>query len=115
MAERPRVLKDDPMYQLLRDECVAEFNTRRAKGEAVNLRGVDLRGLDLRNLQLDGLDLGDAYFRGCDLRGLDFRKANIEGASLVSANISGCYFPKPLRPEEILLSVTHGIRLRYVG
>ena len=60
MAERPRVLKD-PMYQLLRDENVAEFNARRAKGEAVDLRGVDLRGLDLRNLALDGLDLGDAH------------------------------------------------------
>ncbi len=112
MADRPRVSKD-PMYQLLRDENVAEFNQRRAAGQAVELRGVDLRGLDLRNLDCKGLDLSDAYFRGCDLRGVDFRGANLEGASLVSANISGCYFPKPLRAEEILLSVTHGIRLRY--
>lgn len=114
MGDRPRVI-EHPMYRLLRDENVAEFNARRAAGEAVSLRGVDLRGLDLRNLQCDGLDLGDAYFRGCDLRGVDFRGADLEGASLVSANISGCYFPKQLRAEEILLSVTHGIRLRYAG
>jgi uncharacterized protein YjbI with pentapeptide repeats len=112
MADKPRVTQD-PMYRLLRDENVAEFNQRRAAGEKVDLRGVDLRGLDLRNLKCDGLDFGDAYFRGCDLRGVDFRGANLEGASLVSANISGCYFPKALRAEEILLSVTHGIRLRY--
>lgn len=114
MGDRPRVI-EHPMYRLLRDENVAEFNARRAAGEAVSLRGVDLRGLDLRNLECDGLDLGDAYFRGCDLRGVDFRGANLEGATLVSANISGCYFPRELRAEEILLSVTHGIRLRYAS
>ncbi len=112
MSGSPRVTQD-PMYQLLRDENVTEFNARREQGQAVDLRGVDLRGLDLRRLMADGLDFADAYFRGCDLRGVDFRRANLEGASLVSANISGCYFPKPLRAEEILLSVTHGIRLRY--
>ena len=112
MPSHPKI-SQDPLYQLLRDENVAEFNARRAKGDAADLRCVDLRGLDLRNMDVDGLDLTDAYFRGADLRGLDFRQAKIEGASLVSANISGCYFPKELHAEEILLSVTHGIRLRY--
>lgn len=112
MSARPKI-SQDPMYQLLRDENVPEFNSRRAKGVPADMRGVDLRGLDLRNMNVDGLDFTDAYFRGADLRGLDFRNSKLEGVSFASSNISGCYFPKELRPEEILLSVTHGIRVRY--
>jgi uncharacterized protein YjbI with pentapeptide repeats len=76
------------MYQLLRDENIAEFNSRRAKGVPADMRGVDLRGLDLRNM-------------------------NVDGVSFASANISGCYFPRELRAEEILASVSHGIRVRF--
>ncbi len=47
------------------------------------------------------------------LRGIDFSKAWLEGASLNSARISGAYFPAELTPEEIILSVTHGTRMRY--
>lgn len=112
MSAKPKITQD-PLYQLLREEKVQEFNARRLKGEICDMRGVDLRGLDLRNMNVDGLDFTDAYFRGADLRGLDFRKARLEGVSLASANISGCYFPKELRAEEILLSVTHGTRMRY--
>jgi uncharacterized protein YjbI with pentapeptide repeats len=112
MTARPKI-PQDPLYQLLREENVQAFNERRAKGEKCDMRGVDLRGLDLRNLNADGLDFTDAYFRGADLRGIDFRNARLEGVSVASANISGCYFPKELRAEEILLSVTHGTRMRY--
>ena len=112
MSARPKI-SQDPMYQLLRDENVPEFNARRAKGVVADMRGVDLRGLDLRNMNVDGLDFTDAYFRGADLRGLDFRNSRLEGVSFASANISGCYFPKELRAEELLMSVTHGIRVRY--
>ncbi len=112
MSARPKI-SQDPMYQLLRDENVQEFNARRSKGANPDMRGVDLRGLDLRNMNVDGLDFTDAYFRGADLRGLDFRNSTLEGVSLAAANISGCYFPKELSPAEILLSVTHGIRMRY--
>ncbi len=112
MAEQPK-LSEDPMYQLLRDEDVHEFNLRRARGAPCELRGVDLRGLNLRLLNADGLDLTDAYLHGADLRGVDFRNAKLEGVSLKAANISGCYFPKEVRAEEILASVSHGIRVRY--
>src|SRR5512135_2807130 len=107
MSEQPR-LSEDPMYQLLREENIHEFNLRRARGVPCDLRGVDLRGLNLRNLNADGLDMSDAYLHGADLRGVDFRKARLEGVSFKAANISGCYFPRELRPEEILASVSHG-------
>jgi len=111
-ATKPKITQD-PLYQLLREEKIKDFNERRAKNEKCELAGHDFRGLDLRNLNADGLDLSDCYFRMTDLRGIDFRKARLEGASFASANISGCYFPKELRAEEILLSVTHGTRVRY--
>jgi len=112
MSEQP-LISEDPMYQMLRGESVEEFNARRAEGEKCDLRGMDLRGLDLRALNADGLDFSDAYFHGTDLRGIDFRNSRLEGVSFNSANISGCYFPKELRAEEILASVSHGIRVRY--
>ena len=105
--------KDDPMYQLLLDDKIGEFNDARAAGKTVDLQNAHLRGADLKNLNADGLDLQNAYFRSADLRGVDFRKANLEGASIIEAQVSGCYFPKGLSAEEIRLSLEKGIRLRY--
>lgn len=109
---KPMILQN-PMYALLRDEKVGEFNQRKAKGEKILLKGGDFRGLDLRELDADGLDLSDAYFRGTDLRGVNFHNANLEGASIAEAHISGCYFPDQLSAEEIRLSLTLGTRMRY--
>ncbi len=104
---------NDPAYQLLRNENIAEFNQKKAALDLSKLKGCDYRGLDLRNLEADGLDFADAYFRSSDLRGIDFRQANLEGATLTEAKISGCYFPDSLSAEEIRLSVEYGTRLRY--
>jgi uncharacterized protein YjbI with pentapeptide repeats len=106
-------ISQDPLYQMLRNDDVAGFNRARQAGTACDLRGCDLRGLDLRKLELTGMDLTDAYFRGADLRGIAFRGCRLDGASLADAKISGCYFPVEIRAEEILLSVSHGIRLRH--
>lgn len=103
----------NPMYQLLREENISEFNLRWEKGERGDLAGGDYRGLDLRNLNAAGLDFTDGYFRGADLRGIDFRQSKLQGASLCEAKISGCYFPVELTAEEIRLSVEGGTRLRY--
>lgn len=105
--------KTDPLYELLLEENITEFNNRRAKGERPHLAGCVLRGRDLRGLIVDGLDMSDAYLRGADLRGIDFRNCNLEGASLAEAKISGCYFPKALSADEIRLSIEKGTRLRY--
>lgn len=104
---------NNPLYKLLLDENIKEFNARRAQGETVNLNGALLRGLDLRMMNAAGLDMSNAYLRGADLRGIDFRTTLLEGASLAEAKISGCYFPRELSAEEIRMSVEKGMRMRY--
>lgn len=106
-------IKDDPMYRLLREGAVDEFNARRAAGEPCDLCGCDLRTMDLRKLDAKGLDLRGCYFRQADLRGIDFSETNLEGASINAAKISGAFFPRELSAEEITLSLTHGTRMRY--
>lgn len=107
------IIHQNPLYRLLREENIEEFNRRKAAGETGVLTGGDYRGLDLRNLDAEGLDFSNAYFRGADLRGIDFYKTSLQGASIAEANISGCYFPESLSAEEIRLSLTLGIRMRY--
>lgn len=109
---KPKI-SQDPMYQLLREEKVPEFNKLRTQGKACDLTGCDFRGLDLRDLDVRGLDLSNAYFRGADLRSVDFRGAKLSGASLADAKISGCFFPDNISAQEILMSVQHGTRLRH--
>ena len=103
----------DPLYQVLRDGDVREFNRRRAAGEACDLTHCDFRNLDLRTLDARGLDLSHSYFRSADLRGIDFTTAVLEGASMNTAKISGAFFPAELTADEIALSVAQGTRMRY--
>jgi uncharacterized protein YjbI with pentapeptide repeats len=112
MALKP-LNHQDPLYQLLRDGDVKEFNRRRSQGETAELANCDLRNLDLRGLDAGGLDLSNCYFRSADLRGVDFSKARLDGASINDAKISGAYFPIELTAKEIALSVIHGTRMRY--
>ncbi|MDH5358324.1 MAG: pentapeptide repeat-containing protein [Gammaproteobacteria bacterium] len=108
------IISDNPLYRLLREGKVAEFNQRIAAGEKAEMSGYDFRNLDLQGLIADGLDFSNCYFRQADLRGIDFSNcANLEGASINAAKISGVYFPKEIRTEEILLSLEHGTRMRY--
>lgn len=108
------VISDDPLYRLLREGKVDEFNQRIAAGEQVNLTGCDFRHLSLQGLQTKGLDFSNSYFRQADLRGVDFSEClSIEGASIHGARISGAYFPSQISADEILLSLEHGTRMRY--
>lgn len=104
---------DTPLYRLLHDEKISEFNKQKPQEGSINLRSADLRGLDLRLLDASRVDFADAYFRGADLRGIDLREANLEGASIAHAQISGAYFPAQLSADEILLSMQFGTRMRY--
>jgi hypothetical protein len=105
--------KDHPMYNLLREGHIREFNRRRQGGEVCDLRGADLRHTDLRGLDARGLNMQDCYLRQADLRGLDLSETDLRGASINGARISGVYFPSELSPEEINLSLQHGTRMRY--
>lgn len=104
---------DTPLYRLLRDEKIADFNKQKPREGSIDLRGADLRGLDLRALDASRVDFTDAYFRGADLRGIDLREACLEGASIAHAQISGAYFPIQLSADEVLLSMQFGTRMRY--
>lgn len=108
------LISDNPLYRLLREGKVDEFNQRVVAGETVSLVGCDFRHLNLQGLNASGLDLSGGYFRQADLRGIDFSNcASLEGASIHAAKISGAYFPDALSAEEILLSLEHGTRMRY--
>lgn len=111
MTTKPQI-KDDPLYLLLREGKVEEFNKRKAAGESCDLTACDFRNVDLRGIDASGLDFSNCYFHQTDLRGLDLQEANLEGASINGARISGTYFPKELSAEEIGLSLVHGTRMR---
>jgi len=111
-ADTPKII-DSPLYILLREGKIDEFNAQRAAGENVDLRGCDFRNVDLQGINASGLDFTDCYFRQSDLRGIDFRECQMQGASINGARISGAYFPVALSATEINLSLQHGTRMRY--
>ncbi len=102
----------DPMYLLLREGLVDEFNQRKAAGETCEIKGSDLTHADLRKLQPEGLDMSDCQLHSADLRGLDLRHTQLEGASILGAKISDAFFPAGISAEEINLSLVHGTRMR---
>lgn len=104
---------DDPLYQLLRNEQVDDFNKQRESLNTLDLSDCDFRGLDLRRLNASGINFSGAYFRGADLRGIDFSQSNLRGASLANSQVSGCLFPVELSAAEIDLSIQQGTRMRY--
>ena len=113
MSLKPINQNPDPMYRLLREGRVKDFNERKELGEKIDLTWCDFRGMDLRGLNTQGLDLSSCYFRQTDLRGLDLSSCQLEGASINAAKISGTLFPKELTADEITLSLLHGTRMRY--
>ncbi len=113
MSQEAPQIKNDPMYRMLREGKIEEFNKLKSKGEDCDLIGADFRGVDLTGLNADGLNFKNCYFRMSNLRGLDLSSCNLEGASIHGAQISGAYFPLELEAAEIELSLEHGTRLRY--
>ncbi len=113
MTLKPIHNNPDPLYRLLREARVKDFNERRQHGDTPDLVDCDFRGLDLRGLLAEGIDFSGCYFRQTDLRGVDFSRARLEGASINGAKISGTLFPQELSAEEITLSLLHGTRMRY--
>ena len=112
MSKGPQI-KKDPMYVLLREGRIDEFNKHKAAGKQCDLTNCDFRALELQGLDASGLDFSGSYFRLADLRGIDFSKAILAGASLHESKISGCYFPKELGSDEITMSLIRGTRMRY--
>ncbi|MDH5218636.1 MAG: pentapeptide repeat-containing protein [Gammaproteobacteria bacterium] len=113
VASKGPLIKKDPLYQLLREEKIEEFNKHKAAGKKCDLTNADFRGLNLQGLDAKGLDFSGSYFRSTDLRGIDFSQCNLEGASVHEAKVSGCYFPKEISSDEITMSIIRGTRMRY--
>jgi uncharacterized protein YjbI with pentapeptide repeats len=110
------IISEDPLYRLLRDGKMVEFNQRVAAGEKPELTGCDFRHINLQSINAQGLDFTNSYFRQADLRGVDLTQCqSLEGTSFHGAKISGCYFPSAIRADEILLSLEHGTRVRYTS
>ena len=63
---------EDPLYQLLRDEKVDEFNRQKQNVSNIDFHDCDFRGLDLRGLDAAHINFNGAYFSVADLRGIDF-------------------------------------------
>ena len=57
------IISDDPIYRLLREGKIDEFNQRILAGEKVDLTGCDFRHLNLQGIITKGLDFSDSYFR----------------------------------------------------
>jgi hypothetical protein len=53
MALKPLSYKD-PLYQLLRDGKIKDFNQRKSQGKSRQLTSCDFRHLDLRGLDAAG-------------------------------------------------------------
>jgi len=105
-------IKQDPLYQLLRDERIDAFNAKVAAGAPVDLSDADLRNVRLQGADLHHANLRGAYLRGANLKGCDLSDANLTGASIHEAHIGGCLFPANLSAAEIRLSYEPGTRLR---
>lgn len=100
------------MYSLLLDRKIKEFNKLREQGVECDFRGLSFRACDLRGINAAGIDFSNSKFKIADLRGINFSYSNLEGATLNQAKIAGVLFPRDYSSNEILLSVTHGTRLR---
>jgi uncharacterized protein YjbI with pentapeptide repeats len=109
----PLIKTDDPMYRLLRDGNIEDFNEQKKNGATFDLTNCDFRSVDLKGLDADGVDFSGCYFRQADLRGVDFSQSILRGASLNGAKVSGVLFPKEISASEIELSLLHGTRMRY--
>ena len=100
------------MVELIDENNVDAFNKMVEDNKAPDLRDKNLSGLDLSKANLKGLDLSGSYFRNTNLKGLDLTGCNLQGASIHNARISGVLFPEDLSPDEIIMSVTYGTRMR---
>lgn len=106
-------MADEKALALIQEEQVEAFNQLvEANGGTVDLSNSHLRAYDLRKCKLRRANLSGAYMRAADLRSVDLSEAILDGASIKEAKVSGVLFPRDLSPQEIILGLVHGTRLR---
>ena len=106
-------MADEKALVLIQEEHIDAFNRyAEANGGVVDLSNAHLRAYDLRKCKLRKANLTGAYMRASDLRSVDLSEANLDGASIKEAKVSGVSFPRNLSPQELMMSLAHGTRLR---
>lgn len=107
-------MSDRKALEYLQEERFELFNALvQANNGQVDLTNAHLRSFDLRKCNLTGANLTGAYMRSADLRGLDLSRAILDGCSIKEAKVSGVLFPKDLDPQEIMMSLQYGTRIRH--
>ena len=108
---KPRMIDDDA-YRALRTYDMETFKRLTCETDTIDYSNADLRGCDFRNVDLAKIVILGAYLKEADLRGCDLRRHDLSGCSLHNAKIGGAWFPEQIHPQEIMLSVQHGTRIR---
>lgn len=109
-------MTDQKALELIQEERFLEFNNYvESNGGEVDLSNAHLRAYDIRKCNLKKANLSGAYLRASDLRSCDLSEATLVGASMKEAKVSGVLFPENLDPNEIMMSLVHGTRLRIRG
>jgi uncharacterized protein YjbI with pentapeptide repeats len=78
----------------------------------VDLSGANLRGGQFMGCTFAGTNLEGADLKGANLSGSDLRAANLRYANLFHCSVYKAVFPDEFSPEELLLSLKEGTRLR---
>jgi len=106
-------MADEKALALIQEDQLEAFNKYvESNGGAVDLSNAHLRAYDLRKYRLRKANLTGTYMRATDLRSVDLSEATLDGASIKEAKVSGVLFPRNLSPQEIMLSLVYGTRLR---
>jgi len=79
----------------------------------IDLRGANLRGANFQFAVFEETNLEGADLKGANLAGANMRRANLRYAVLYHCNLYKAALPLEIRPDEILLSVKEGTRIRY--
>jgi len=109
------IMADERALTLIQEDKHLQFNAyvEQLPDGRVDLSDAHLRSYDLRKFNLSKANLSNAYMRAVDLRGQDLSQCLMNGASLAEAKVSGVAFPVNLSPQEIMMSLQHGTRLRH--
>ena len=89
MSQTPQI-KTDPMYVLLRDEKIADFNKRKAKGETFDLTYCDFRGINLKGMDADNIDEAayEAFQKATEQAGSSSQHTMLASLGVVSKGLN---------------------------
>ena len=114
-ALRFREPKEKEAFHRLHNHEIDQFHQQIEGKKEVDFSDCSLRGVDFRRVDMQRIVIRGSYLRGADLRGVDLRTHDLEGCSFHDAMISGSYLPPNVEPDEVMMSVKYGTRIRTTG